>query len=202
MKKLALALLTLIPLSVSAQQAPKNTLAEGFYASIGAGYADLDRLRPAANTFTRFTDADAAYRVAVGYQYNQNIATELSYSQFGEADTANTTTGRTAKNKVSSYGLAAKLYPTISGPLKPFLKLGVTYLINKENGDNAGAAYTYRESETNGLYGAGIEWLLTDMVRLGLEYEAHGKAGSTTSTEAKALEVKPQVVFLSLTASF
>lgn len=202
MKKVLLALVVaVLPLSVSAQQ-QANALPEGFYASLGAGYSDLSLHKSSIVTFTKFDDSDTAFKLALGYQFNQNFATEFTYARLGEADTANTTVPGSSKNKVSAYALAAKLYPTISAPVKPFVKLGINRLTNKESGEDKGTPYSYKESKTNALYGIGVEWLLTPKMRIGLEYESYGKAGTTDINESKSIEVKPSLISVTLTASF
>ena len=105
------------------------------------------------------------------------------------------------KNKVSAWGVAAKLYPALDVPVKPFVKLGFARLSNKESYSlPAFAAVT--KSSSNLMYGAGVDYPIAPRMRLGLEYEAYGKAGTTDDNSDDSARVKPKLLGLSLSYSF
>lgn len=204
MKKYLSLLLAVVPLTTYAQEdsVSATALQEGLYVSVGGGYTNLNMYQSPLVTYTKFDDKDSAYRFTLGYQLNQNIATELSYARLGDANAVNATGPGSAKNQVSAYGIAAKLYPEISLSIKPYAKVGVSRLTNKENGDDNGTPYSYKQSKVNLTYGVGAEWLINKRLRLGLEYESFGKVGTTDIEQPKPIQAKPSMISVSLIASF
>lgn len=184
-----------IPVFAQQQQQPANSLPEGFFLSVSGGYAWSGIHKFSDQTYTRFDNSDTAYKAGFGYQHNQNMATELSYVNFGNTDVAAT---KTAKNKITSYSLSEKLYPTINSAFKPFARIGLTYLRNEEESSTS----TIKKSRTNMTYGLGFDYMLSQKVRLGLEYEVHGKAGSANSASGDPTQVKPRATFITFTTSF
>lgn len=201
MKKLVFIALALAAAPVLAQQKNADALPEGLYLGIAGGYSQNNLYKSPAATYTTFEEDKAAYKVSFGYQYNQNIASEVSYANFGKLKQVSNAPND-AENKVSAYSIGLKVYPTTYSAFKPYGRIGAAYLMNKQSGRTAASVYSFPESKWNASYGVGLDYLVTPGFRIGIEYEAYGKTGTTDVTENKPAQVKPQAAFITLTSSF
>ena len=200
-KALALVIFATSTLPALAQQQSANSLQEGLFVSASGGYAWSGLHKFSEATYSKFDNTDTAYKVGLGYQHNQNLATELSYVNFGNTNTTATAGGdtTTSKNNISAFSLSEKLYATTSFGLKPFARIGVTYLRNEEQSPGE---TTSKISRTNMMYGLGFDYMLSQKIRLGLEYEVHGKVGTTDINGSDPARVKPRAAFITFTGSF
>ena len=159
MKKTLLATALLTGMMSSAAFADTN-----FYIGAGVGQAEVD-FQEIAGTSVQ-DDSDTSWKIYGGYNFNQHFAVELAYTDLGESDVTILGQDTDIDADVLSIALVGK-YP-VSEQIDVFGKLG--YADIDADADVAGVGST-SVSESDVLYGLGVDYAVTEQVDIRLEWE-------------------------------
>ncbi len=166
----------------------------GFYASAQLGYGNThintSNLVSVTNAGTSVALPDLnntaiAYRLAFGYQLNENLAVELGYRRFSNSDIATgVTNGYTAgaSSKERAFDLVGKSIIPLTNQLSAYGKLGMAYVkANSQGYANATDPYTASVSDySNTLeptFGLGISYALKPNVPIDFSWNRIQKVG-------------------------
>lgn len=162
-----------------------------FYVGGGVGRADHQQNRadwlPAGGSAT-YQDNDTAYKLYVGYKYNQYLGIEGGYTNLGKY-TANPTTAASSGDatiKTDSWNLyAVGTLPLASG-FSLMGKAGVArnqskMNFNRTRGIGFNATDSGSATKSAFAFGLGAHYAFNKNLGLRVEYEDLGKAGETNS---------------------
>ncbi len=177
-----------------------------FYAGISAGKSDIDTDVSNLTGTASLDEDDKGFKLSGGYQYNENIAVEVHYTDLGEAELNGnsgdtfvldgTTFAFTANDvKVTSegesYGIAAVFSFPLTDAIKPFARIGIQHWeIDGSVTSTAGNA-DFSDDGTDPFYGVGVDVQLSDSIALRAEYEHY----ELDSEDAEFLAVGIRVSF-------
>jgi OOP family OmpA-OmpF porin len=153
--------------------------ADGYYAGASIGQA-----KQKVSGTIEFDDSTTAGKVFAGVKFNQSIALEAGYANFGEASIS-ADGARLAAKPQSFYAALVGSVP-LGGQLSGFGKLGVS-----RNSTDLSASYGLdKESTTNrttsALLGLGLRYTISPTVSVVAEYEDFGKVAKD---EGDALKI-------------
>lgn len=165
----------------------------GFYASAQLGYGNThintSNLVTVSNAGTpvalpNLNNMAIAYRLAFGYQLNENLAVELGYRRFSNTDTAASTTDYMAgaSSKERAFDLVGKSIIPLTSQLSAYGKLGIAYVkANSQGYANATLPFTASVSDySNTLeptFGLGLSYTLKPNVPIDFSWNRIQKLG-------------------------
>ncbi len=173
-------------------------LADNPYVALDLGQAKAQDACSASNlppgsSITGCKDSAAALRIALGSQFAPQFAGEVSYGTYGSAaQGTGTVPGRGAiaggNRKINGFQLAGIGLLPVSDVVSISGKVGIAYL----NYD----AYAMSTTNTNLLFGIGVQFKVNSDVAVRAQYENMGTVGdaSTTGT-AKVSLISAGVVY-------
>lgn len=134
-------------------------------------------------TTTSKSDKPTGFKIYGGWEYNQNLAIEAGYADFGAAKNSFTTgaTTGTVEAKVSSFYVAGKGTLPINEQFSAYGKLGVARNKSDISGTGGGAAINYSSSKTGMYAGLGLAYNLNKNAAVTVEYENFGKLDNAGS---------------------
>ena len=151
----------------------------GFFAYVDVGRAEVERV---IGDFDRVDGNDFSWNAGFGYAFGRYASVRLGYQDFGDLDAtlgcppdvlciAEPGGGLVASSPTSVHIDAVSLqlighYPLQSIPVGLFAKIGASAWNSDWRGDSR-----LNESETDLLFGAGVDWRTGDRLRLQLAYE-------------------------------
>jgi OmpA-OmpF porin, OOP family len=167
----------------------------GFYASAQLGYGNThintsDLVTVSNNTspvsLPNLNSLALAYRLAFGYQLNENLAVEMGYRRFSNTDigvsTANYTVGASSKER--AFDLVGKSIVPITHQLSVYGKLGIAYVKPNSQGYSSGATATSYKVVTHDYsntleptFGLGISYALKPNVPIDFSWNRIQKLG-------------------------
>jgi hypothetical protein len=140
---------------------------EGFYIGGGLGdfSADIDNFDDVDDVDLDFDSDSDASKVYGGWRFNQFVAVQVDYTDFGESTAALDVLDITADTR----GLAPSVVGTLPlGPVELFGKAGVMFYDVEVNGP--GEEFI-DDSGQDAVFGAGIGFTLFERLSLKAEYE-------------------------------
>ena len=163
---------------------------------VGASYgATKTDMGVSSTTGTASLDKkDKGYKVYAGYKYNKYISTEVFYTDLGKANlsgnngdqfTAKGTlyefTANNAKveSDTQSFGIAALVTYPLHKYIEPFAKLGIqrwNYELNASSSTTA--SENLKDDGVDIMYGAGINFPITNYLTIRTEYEVYDIDGT------------------------
>lgn len=142
----------------------------------------------ADNLASSLDKTDTAYKIQVGYQFNQYFAVEGGYVNLGKTDYSASFTGggANANAKVSGLNIAALGILPISDSFSLFGKAGLidakveTTVSANGLGGSANDSSTARKWKAN--WGAGATYSINKQLGIRVEYEQFSKLGDANTT--------------------
>lgn len=128
----------------------------GWYLGLGLGKSDVRNANP-----TLTVDNGNLTRVFGGYQFNQNIAAELDYMDFGNGSYRNATNTRSGTQKTNSLSLSAVGSLPISQEFSLIGRLGVGQTKSSYDEVSNGVRRSESNTGTAFIVGAGAEYKVT-----------------------------------------
>ena len=180
MKKIAAGLLA-IAATAAAHAAPYAELALG-----QTSVADLD-----CTGATTCKDKPTSFRLTGGWQYNANLAAELSYVSFGTARAADATDSVSAKARGFGIGAAATL--PLGNQLGLVGRLGLMSVRTSATATSGAVSGSTATTKTKPYLGVGVTYDLNKAIGLGLNYD---------TTKAEIAGLKSDLNTLSLSAKY
>ena len=113
-----------------------------------------------------------------GYRYNQNIATEINYTNFGDSTITYVNTGNSATLKASSFQFAVVGSQAINDQFAAFGKIG---LASNKAGVTTNVGTSASTSQSSLYFGGGLQYNVNEKYSLKLQYENFGNFDSTSS---------------------
>lgn len=159
--------------------AAPSVMAEGFYGAFDIGQSDLKEGCNGVAAGVSCKHTDTAFRLAAGYQINQNFGVEGAYVDSGKA-TASAPGIFTAEVKSTEWQLVATGTLPMGNDFSLIGKAGFAFWEAKPSATALGAVIPIA-SETGGdfLWGIGAQYDFTKSVAVRGQYESH-KLGNTT----------------------
>lgn len=172
-----------------------------------------------AGTFSDTTDThNTAWRIFLGYKFNQHWAIEGAYTSLGEAKytlngSGGVYAGGNAQFRIenNAWSLAAKGTLPVSKEFDVFALLGGTSNHSKMSMAATGAGFTtdlgtsYNTSRTRGyaMFGFGVEYKPTANIGIRGEYHNYGKFGSNiTDATNNTGRTEPDAWLIGVSAKF
>lgn len=178
--------------------------------SVGRSTLDLDKSEidrdlvaaGAANLSSSLDKSDTAYKLQLGYQFNQNFAVEGGYIDLGKGGYAASFTGGVANASVKATGwnISAVGILPINDTFSVFGKVGAIDAKVEANVSATGTGGTASGSASatkwKTLWGVGATYNLSKQVGIRLEYEEFNNLGDKNTTgEGDVSLVSAGVVF-------
>src|SRR5688572_13456693 len=137
---------------------------QGFYAGGGVGdfSTEIDELD---GDDINFDESDTAYKLFLGYRFNQFFGAQLDYLDLGRSDSA----VGLQNLEVETGGLAARIEGTL--PLAFFELFATAGMIFSDVEASLGGTEFFDESDSDPVYSVGFGFELAERVVLRLEYE-------------------------------
>jgi OOP family OmpA-OmpF porin len=148
-----------IALALAATLAAGSVMAEGpqLYAVVGAGQAEYQEF---CDGVSSCDDKDTSWKIAGGAQFNDYLAVEFQYQDFGEAD------ADTYGYETTAFGIHVLPQLPITEELSAFVRLGFVRAGVEGTGALDGTDY-----ETTTSYGLGAQYNLTSNIAIRAEYD-------------------------------
>lgn len=149
----------------------------GFYGAVDIGQSKAkkfcDTEGVAGLTITSCDDKDTAYRIGVGYQFNQNFGLEASYIDFGNVDASGTYLGAplTADAEADAFQLAVTGTMPINESFAVIGKLGIARTSVDVSGALAGIPVSVSDDSTGLTYGIGVKYNINKAMAIRAQYE-------------------------------
>lgn len=131
---------------------------------------------------------DTAYKIQLGYQFNQNVAVEGGYIDLGKGKYSATFTGGTgtANAKASGVNVAVLGILPINEAFSAFAKLGVIDAKVKTDvsatGPGGSASASASSTKLKTTWGIGASYQFSKQVGVRVEYEQFKKLGDASTT--------------------
>lgn len=158
----------------------------GFYGAVDIGQSKAkDVCTPEAGaTITGCDDKDTAYRIGVGYQFNQNFGLEANYVDFGTFDVSATVLGVpvTADADADAFQLSATGTLPINESFAIIGKLGMARTSVDASASAPGVTVTASDNSTELTYGIGVKYNINKTMAVRAQYEDFGKVGDDATT--------------------
>jgi opacity protein-like surface antigen len=188
--------------------ATTSLFAQSFYVGGSLGISQnklwVDPSLASENTSFSQDKRDMSAKALVGFNINDRFAIEASYTDLGRnkasyTDTTGVNDPLHASSKFKATTIAIKADAAKFDQITPFVKVGITHLLNKEASDGS-----FKNTKNNLYWALGADYDLTKSVALRVEYENYGKAGSFDSAtiETNAVGVKSSAISLGLIYKF
>lgn len=140
--------------------------AQGGYIGAGVGLTTMDICDDLGGLgFTNCDDEDTGIKIFGGYKFNPNFGVEASWVDLGEVSVAGP--GGSASVAVDGFGLAAVGMIPLNERFGVFGKVGL-YMWDVSGG---GLATGISDDGSDIMFGAGVNWNLTDRFGLRAEWE-------------------------------
>ena len=168
----------------------------GFYASAQLGYgnthiktSDLVSVRNAGTPvgLPDLNNNAIAYRLAFGYQLNENLAVELGYRRFSNTDINASGSGYAAgaSSKERAYDLVGKSIVPLTNQLSAYGKLGIAYVkANSQGYANAiapnTASFSNYSNTLEPTFGFGLSYTLKPNVPIDVSWNHIQKVGGSS----------------------
>ena len=178
-----------------------SVLAEGFYGGIGYLKSDVNTYKYPSLTYSNYDDEDDGFTIFGGYDFNKRFGVEAGYNDLGDT-TGTVTAGPTTGNKEITVTTLAGVLKTdpIAENIVLFVKAGFAFI---DQDEQIVGGTSPSEDTTNTFYGIGVNVELSNGLIVRGLYEEYGKDdGQTDVTGAKADQIDPDVMSLSLIKRF
>lgn len=203
MKKIAIALSTVIPSLLLSNAAFAEA---GFYGELSAGTASNKADVNYTSTFSSYFAGDTytetetgtdstsedttSLGLRLGYQFNEYIAVELGYHQYGESDDTYTDEyGDIIKDKVETSSVSAGLKGILplSEQFSLFARAGMAKWDLKATSTDSsmpGEVFVLKQDDNDIYYGVGAEFSFNESISLGVEYSVVDMGWNISSAES------------------
>jgi len=158
-------------LLLSLLAAPAIAESSNAYLMLDAGTASYQNMAPFNNP--------GKIGLGFGYRYSQNIATEVSYTNFGESKITYVNTGNSATLKASSFQFSVVGSQAINDQFAAFGKIGLAS--NKADVTTNVVGVSASTSQSSLYFGGGLQYNVNQRYSLKLQYENFGNFDSTSS---------------------
>lgn len=138
---------------------------------------------------TSCNDTATAWRLGLGYQFNQNFGVEANYGDSGNFDATATVLGLpvTANGSATIFQLAVTGALPISDSFAVTGKIGAAHASVDVSGSAAGIPVALSANSTDVTYGIGVRYNINKTMAIRAQYEDLGKIGDPATTgESKA----------------
>ncbi len=202
MKKIAIALSTIIPSLLLSNTAFAEA---GFYGELSAGIASNKADMNYTSTFSSYFAGDnytetetgndstsedtTSLGLRLGYQFNEYIALELGYHQYGESDDTYTDEyGDVISDKVETSSISAglKAILPLSEQFSLFARAGMAKWDLKATSTDSSApgdVFVLNQDDNDIYYGVGAEYSFNETISLGIEYSVIDMGWNISSAE-------------------
>jgi outer membrane protein W len=172
-----------------------------FYGNLGVSYVDLQREKPADPLITRDSKNGVGLGFGFGYRITPKISVELGRQDLGTVRITDATPGgpNYADESAVAVVTAVKINPWNDWKFSPFLRVGnarTTYVETDSTGSRL------RESRNRTYASVGVDYQVTDKVRLGLGYDHYWSADDNRGGAGRPSPLKPRALSLSTSVSF
>lgn len=156
----------------------------GFYAALDAGQSRAKDACTGLPAGFSCKNTGTAVRIGGGYQFNNNVAAELSYGDYG----ANKANGIAAGIPIALSAKASGFQVSVVGslPLNDSFaltgKLGVANTKEKVSGAGGGVGVNASATSTTGVFGIGVRYDISKSIAVRAQYEDLGNIGDTATT--------------------
>lgn len=141
-----------------------------WYVGASAGKAKLDSNINLEST-EKADEKNTGYKIYGGYKFNKYLATELYYTDLGTVTYKDETAPYDMKFDSQSYGITAVVSYPIHKNIEPFIKGGFQHWKVKASGRDALGDKPANNNGNKSIYGAGINFPITECISLRTEYE-------------------------------
>jgi OOP family OmpA-OmpF porin len=148
-----------VALALAATLVAGSVMAEGpqLYAVLGAGQSEYAET---CDGVSSCDDQDTSWKIAGGAQFNDYLAVEFQYQEFGEAD------ADAFGYEATAFGIHVLPQLPITEELSAFVRLGFVRAGVEGTGDLDGSDY-----ETTTSYGLGVQYDITSNIAVRGEYD-------------------------------
>lgn len=170
-----------------------------FYGTASLSYVDLQREAPTNPLVTRDGKNDVGVGLGLGYQFHPKLGLEVARHDLGTARLTDVGAGGPSYSEQAAWAtvVAIKFTPWLDKPYLPFVKLGNARM-KVALDDTTGVAL--RGGGDQIYLALGVDYRVTQKVRLGLMYEHYGRTADEASPAGEPPRLSPRA--LSLTTSF
>jgi OOP family OmpA-OmpF porin len=150
--------------AAAGQAAAQDDEQKGIY--VGGGLGDFSvEIDELDSDDINFDESDTAYKLFIGYRFNQFFGAQLDYLDLGRSDS-----GVGLQNlEIETGGIAARIEGTL--PLAFFELFATAGLIFSDVEASLGGTEFFDESDSDPVYSVGFGFELAERVVLRLEYE-------------------------------
>lgn len=163
----------------------------GFYGAVDIGQSKAkDFCTPEAGvTINSCDDKDTAYRIGVGYQFNQNFGLEANYVDFGKDNASVTVLGVpvTVVGEAVAFQLSATGTLPVNESFAIIGKLGIARTDVDASASAPGVTITASDNSTELTYGIGVKYNINKTMAVRAQYEDFGKVGDDATTDTTKL---------------
>lgn len=190
-KRLTHVILSSIAAGSIATAASAATLPAGYVGlQLGQGHTHYSVSDVTGKNFTvtsaKIDDTKVAGRVFGGYQFNENFATELGYTYYGNTEfkNMNGTAGNNGRIQEYAYDLVVKPILPLQNNFNLYAKGGVAYIRAKTSGN-----LSHDENKTRPTYGLGLCFDANNNVPVDLSWSRVQNSGNIPNADLFAVGV-------------
>ncbi|MDO8827601.1 outer membrane beta-barrel protein [Methylophaga sp.] len=134
-----------------------------------------DDLSSLSLTRTSCDDSDSAYKIFAGYSFTENWAVEGAYADLGEfsIDYTDGSTSGKAKAELDAVSIAMVGKLPLTDDFNLFAKLGLYHSNTDASATFGGVRASDDDSSTDGLFGLGASYSLTESLAIRAEWERY-----------------------------
>lgn len=146
-------------------------------------------------TVTSCDDTDTAWRLGLGYQFNQNFGLEANYVDFGNGNATGTVLGVpfTADASSTAFQLAVTGALPVSDSFAVTGKIGAAHASLDMSASALGVTVPASANSTDLTYGIGVRYNINKTMAIRAQYEAQyedfGKVGDPATTGESKLSL-------------
>lgn len=174
----------------------------GFYGAVDIGQSKAkDACTPPAGvTVTSCSDTDTAYRLGLGYQFNQNFGLEANYVDFGNTNAAGTVLGVpfASDASVTAFQLSATGSLPLNESFAVIGKIGAAHASVDASATALGVTAATSANSTELTYGIGVRYNINKTMAIRAQYEDFGTVGDPATTG----DSKLTLISIGMTFSF
>lgn len=139
---------------------------------------------PAGVTVTSCSDTDNAYRLGLGYQFNQNFGLEANYVDFGKATATGTVLGVpfASDASVTAFQLSATGSLPFNESFAVIGKIGAAHASVDASATALGITAAASANSTELTYGIGVRYNINKTMAIRAQYEDFGTVGDPATT--------------------
>jgi opacity protein-like surface antigen len=169
-----------LALALAASLVAGSAMAEGpqLYVVGGAGQGDLYDFK--TSTLNNVDTKDTSWKIAGGAQFNQYLAAEFQYHDYGEATGRDVTTGDRVSTQATTVGISVLPQLPLTKELAIYARLGFVRAGLDFGGSASGSNW-----ETTNTFGLGLQYNIDEHFAIRGEYEFVRNLGDESDDPSK-----------------